>query len=162
VVGASQHRTAEFNAEMSTQLQNRNKVNYLRVLLGGLVAGLVINIGEYLLNEVVLVRQMEETFRRLSLPRPGGNFIAVAVFLTLLLGIVIVLLYAMIRQRFGPGPRTAVVAGLIVWFCIYIYAGILTGTLVAIPVHLLGLGIFWGLVEYSFGAVLGAWVYKEA
>jgi hypothetical protein len=138
------------------------KINYRRVLLGGLVAGLVINIGEYLLNEVVLVRQMEETFRRFNMPRPGANFIAVAVFLTLLLGIVIVLLYAMIRHRFGPGPRTAIVAGLIVWFCVYVYAGILSGALFAIPVHLLALGIVWGLVEYSFGAVLGAWVYKEA
>jgi hypothetical protein len=139
-----------------------NKINYLRVLLGGLIAGVVINIGEYLLNEVVLVRQMEETFRRFSMPRPSANFISLAVFLTLLLGIVIVLLYAMIRHRFGPGPRTAIVAGLIVWFCVYVYAGILSGALLAIPFHLLALGISWGLVEYSFGAVLGAWVYKEA
>ena len=139
-----------------------NKINYLRVLLGGLIAGVVINIGEYLLNEVVLVRQMEETFRKFSMPRPGANFIALAVFLTLLLGIMIVLLYAMIRHRFGPGPRTAIVAALIVWFCVYVYAGILSGALFAIPFHLLAVGIAWGLVEYSFGAVLGAWGYKEA
>ena len=139
-----------------------NRINYRRVLLGGLVAGVVMNVGEYLLNEVVLVRQMEETFRRLSMPRPGADFIALAVLLTLLLGIVIVLLYAMIRHRFGPGPRTAIVAALLVWFCVYVYAGILSGALLAIPVHLLALGIVWGLVEYSVGAVLGAWVYKEA
>ncbi len=139
-----------------------NKINHRRVLMGGLIAGAVINIGEYLLNEVVLVRQMEETFRRFSMPRPGANFIALAVFLTLLLGIMIVLLYAMIRHHFGPGPPTAIVAALIVWFCVYVYAGILSGALFAIPVHLLALGIVWGLVEYSFGAVLGAWVYKEA
>jgi len=138
------------------------KINHRRVLLGGLIAGVVMNVGEYLLNEVVLVWQMEETFRRLGMPRPGANFIALAVFLTLLLGIVIVLLYAMLRHRLGPGPRTAIVAALIVWFCVYVYAGILSGALLAIPVHLLVLGIVWGLVEYSFGAVLGAWVYKEA
>ena len=139
-----------------------NRINYRRVLVGGLVAGVVMNVGEYLLNEVVLVRQMEETFRRLSMPRPGADFIALAVLLTLLLGIGIVLLYAMIRHRFGPGPRTAIVAALLVWFCVYVYAGILSGALLAIPVHLLALGIVWGLVEYSVGAVLGAWVYKEA
>jgi hypothetical protein len=139
-----------------------NKINHRRVMLGGLIAGAVLNVGEYLLNEVVLVRQMEETFRKFSMPRPGANFIALAVFLTLLLGIMIVLLYAMIRHRFGPGPRTAIVAALIVWFCVYVYAGILSGALFAIPVHLLALGIVWGLVEYSFGALLGAWVYKEA
>ena len=40
------------------------KINFGRVLLGGLVAGLVINIGEYLLNGVVLAKQMEGTFAK--------------------------------------------------------------------------------------------------
>jgi hypothetical protein len=137
-----------------------NGINYRRVLLGGLVAGLVINIGEYLLNEVVMVRQMEETFHRLSMPRPGIGFMAAAVLLTFLLGIVIVLLYAMLRNRFGPGPGTAVIAGLVAWFCVYFYAGILSGVLLAIPVSVLLMGIVWGLVEYSIGAIVGAWLYK--
>ena len=54
------------------------KINFGRVLLGGLVAGLVINIGEYLLNGVVLAKQMEGTFRKMNVPAPDGNFIAFA------------------------------------------------------------------------------------
>ena len=38
-------------------------LNFGRVILGGLVAGLVINIGEFLLNEVVFKQQMEEMGR---------------------------------------------------------------------------------------------------
>ena len=67
-----------------------NGINFGRVLLGGLVAGLVLNVGEFLLNEVVFVKQMEEMVRRLNITRPGASFIAVAVALTFLLGIVIV------------------------------------------------------------------------
>src|SRR6266481_1988424 len=78
------------------------KINFGRVLLGGLVAGLVINIGEYLLNGVVLAKQMEGTFRKMNVPAPGGNFIAIAVALTFLLGILIVWIYALIRPRLGP------------------------------------------------------------
>jgi hypothetical protein len=76
-----------------------NNINFGRVIPGGLVAGLILNIGEFLLNEVLFVKQMEEMFRRMNLPRPGAAFIITAVGITFLLGIVMVCLYAMIRTR---------------------------------------------------------------
>src|SRR5689334_25316067 len=85
-----------------------SKINFGRAILGGLLAGLVLNIGEYLLNEVVFKNQMEEMFRRLHVTPPGGNFIAIAVAITFLLGILLVILYAMIRPRYGPGPKTEI------------------------------------------------------
>ena len=72
-------------------------LNFGRVILGGLVAGLVINIGEFLLNEVVFKQQMEEMAKKLNVEMPGGSFIAIAVLITFILGIVIVLTYALIR-----------------------------------------------------------------
>ena len=138
-----------------------NNINFGRVILGGLVAGLVLNIGEYLLNEIVFVRQMEDMFRRLNLPRPGGSFIVTAIAITFLLGILIVWLYAMIRPRFGPGPKTAIIAGVVIWFCVYVYCGILNATLFGIPTNFLMIGMVWGLVQYVFAAIAGAWLYKE-
>ena len=38
------------------------RINFGRVLLGGLVAGLILTIGEYVLNDIVLARQMGDTF----------------------------------------------------------------------------------------------------
>jgi hypothetical protein len=92
------------------------KINFGRVLLGGLVAGLILNIGEYLLNDKVLAKEMAELFRRCGFPKPGTNFIVIAVVITFVLGIVIVFGYAAIRPRFGPGPKTAIIAGLLAWF----------------------------------------------
>jgi hypothetical protein len=138
-----------------------NNINYGRVILGGLVAGLVLNIGEFLLNEVILVKQMEEMFARLNVPRPGGNFIAIAVGITFLLGIVIVWTYAMIRPRFGPGPKTAIFAAVVAWFCVYFYCGILNAALFGIPTTFLLLGMVWGIVEYVLAAIAGAWLYRE-
>ena len=138
------------------------KINFGRVLLGGLVAGLVINSGEYLLNGVVLAKQMEDMFRKMNVPAPAGNFIAVAVTLTFVLGIVIVWLYALIRPRLGPGPKTAIVAALIAWFSIYLYKGTLNGLLFAIPLNSMLIAFAWALVAYILGAIAGAWVYKEA
>ena len=139
-----------------------NNINFGRALLGGLFAGLVLNIGEFLLNEVVLAKQMEEFFRKVQVPPPGGSFIALAVIMTFILGIVLVVLYALIRPRLGPGPKTAVIAALVLWFGVYLYTGIINGVLLAIPLNLIVIGMVWGLVEYIIGAIAGAWYYRES
>jgi hypothetical protein len=140
-----------------------NKINLQRAILGGLVAGVILNIGEFLLNSVVLGPQMREFMARRNLPLdPGTNFLIVAVLLTFVLGIVIVWIYAAIRPRLGPGPMTAICAGLLAWFGIYLYSGIINGMALHIPTNMLVIGIVWGAVEYVVAAIAGAWLYKEA
>lgn len=60
-------------------------------------------------------------------------------------GIVAVWLYAVIRPRYGPGPKTALLAGFTVWL-----VGWLIPTLSAIPLNLFPL---WVLL-----VVPGAWL----
>ena len=138
------------------------KINYGRAILGGLLAGLIINVGEFVLNEVLFKKQLEEMVRQHNLPIPGVAFIATAVLLTFILGIVIVITYAMIRAHSGPGPKTAICAGLTFWFAIYVYAGILNSTLFGVEPSLMALGLVWGAAEYILGALAGAWLYRES
>ena len=138
-----------------------SRINLTRVILGGLLTGFIINLGEFLLNEVFFVKEMEEMTRRLNIARPGATFIVAAVVMTFLLGIMIVWIYSMIRVKFGPGPKTAFLAGFIGWFCVYFYAGVLNGTLFGVAPKLMVLGLIWGLAEYLLGAVAGAALYKE-
>src|SRR4029079_13023281 len=98
------------------------QINFARVILGGLVAGLILNIGEFLLNDKVLATQMKAFFAEHKFAEPGNNFMIVAVGMTFVLGIVIVLGYAAIRPRFGAGVKTAIIAGLFAWFGIYCYS----------------------------------------
>jgi hypothetical protein len=135
-------------------------INMARVILGGVVAGLVINIGEFLLNGMVLADQMKNFITQHNFTEPK-NFIAIAVALTFVLGIVIVLGYACIRPRLGPGVKTAIIAGLFAWFGIYFYSGIINGVLFGIPMNTMIMVIVWGLVEFCLGAIAGAWLYKE-
>jgi hypothetical protein len=138
------------------------KINIGRVVLGGLLAGLVLNVGEFLLNDKVLGAEMKAFMTDHKFAEPGGSFIVVAVGLTFVLGIVIVLGYACIRPRLGPGVKTAVIAGLFAWFGIYFYSGIVNGMIFGIPTNTMIVVIVWGLVEYAVAAVAGAWLYKEA
>ena len=139
-----------------------NKINVGRVLLGGLVAGVVLNIGEFLLNGVILAKEMEADFSRLNLPKqPMTNFYVIATVATFILGIAIVYLYAAIRPRFGAGVKTAVCAGLIAWFFVYVYVGAIYNGLGIVSTSLTVKGIVWGLFEYAIAAAAGAWLYKE-
>jgi hypothetical protein len=139
-----------------------NNINFGRVVLGGLLAGLVLNIGEYLLNVKVLASQMKEFAIKHNFPlEPAGSAIGVAVGLTFVMGIVLVLGYACIRTRFGPGVKTAIIAGLFAWFAVYFYSGVINSVFMGLPGSAIVFLLVWGLVEYSLGAIAGAWLYKE-
>ena len=138
------------------------KINIGRVLLGGLAAGLVMNIGEYILNDKVLKSQMEDYFRLHNFPMPGGKAIGIAIVMTFVLGIVMILGYAAIRPRFGAGPKTAIIAGLFAWFGVYFYGNMLGAAFGFVPTSILPILLGWGFVEYLLGALAGAALYKEA
>lgn len=138
------------------------KVNWSRVVLGGLVAGLVINVGEFVLNEPILGRQWAEAMEALNQSPPGGSSIAIFVVLSFLLGIASVYLYAAIRPRFGAGAKTAICAGLIVWFFAYFYASAGFLAMGLFPTSLVVIATLWGLVEIPLATLAGASMYKEA
>ena len=139
-----------------------NNINLGRVVLGGLLAGLVLNVGEFLLNDLVLGAQMKEFMSKHNFAEPSSSFMIVAVGLTFVMGIVIVLGYACIRPRLGAGVKTAIIAGLFAWFGVYFYSGIINGVLFGIPTNTMIMVVVWGLIQYALAAVAGAWLYKEA
>jgi len=139
-----------------------NKLNFGRVLLGGIVAGLVLNIGEFVLNGILLAPRMQADMKRMGLTPPGGGFAALAVGLTFIFGMLAVLLYAMIRSRLGPGPKTALIVALILWFCLYVYSGTINMLLISVPPKIIVMILGWGLIEYPLWILAGAAVYKEA
>ena len=137
------------------------KINMGGVILGGLLAGLVINIGETVLNLVVVAQAMEDALRDRNLPPLGVSPIIGFVVFSFLVGIVTVWLYAAIRPRFGAGPKTAAIAGLVVWFFAYLYGSVAMVLMGLFPAKVMTVATLWGLPEIVIAAILGAWVYKE-
>ena len=138
-----------------------SRINVGRVILGGMLAGLVVNVSETILNVVVVASSMEAALHDRNLPPLGIQPIIGFVVLAFLLGIATVWLYAAIRPRFGAGAGTAVIAGVAVWFFAYLYSGVGTTLMSFLPVRLMTLTLAWGLVEIVLGALAGAWVYRE-
>src|SRR5882724_7272885 len=99
------------------------KINWTRVILGGLVAGVIINVFEIALNGVVLAKDMEAAISALG-RRMGGARLAMFIAWGFLVGIFAIWLYAGIRPRYGAGPKAALCAGSAVWSLGYLLAAV--------------------------------------
>jgi hypothetical protein len=136
------------------------KINWTRVILGGLVAGAIINVFEFVLNGVILAKDNEAAFRALG-KQIGGNQLALFVAWGFLVGVFAIWLYAGLRPRYGIGPKTAVCAGAAVWCLGYLLAAVTPIALDLFPARLMAIGLAVGLVEVIVGTLAGAWLYRE-
>jgi len=136
-------------------------MNTSRIIGGGLLAGLVLNIGETILNTVVLGTQMDAALQKLGVQAMGGSTIALFVVMCFLLGIFSVWLYAVLRSHFGAGPATAIKTGLIVWLLAFVWPNVGVVGMGIMPARLVVMGVLWELVEIPLAVLAGAWVYRE-
>jgi hypothetical protein len=77
------------------------------------------------------------------------------------MGIAAVWLYAALRPRFGPGPKTAALSGLGYWVIGCALPAVGIGQTGLFPVRLLTITTLGQLIEVVAATVAGAWLYKE-
>jgi len=136
--------------------------NRVRVILGGLLAGVVINVVEYLTNGVILKGAWGQVMAALGKPADiSAGGIAIFNLWGFLLGIGAVWIYAAIRPRYGAGPGTAVRAGLAAWALAVFLANLGNYPLGVFPARLLVITAVVALFEIVGGTIVGAWLYKE-
>lgn len=136
------------------------KINWGRVIAGGLVAGIVINVFEYVTNGRILAADWAAAMQNLGRQMPSG---AVAIFIVwgFLVGISAIWLYAAARTRFGPGPGTAILIGFAYWVIGYLLPNFVNWALALFPSRLLAITTVVGLVELIVASLAGASIYKE-
>ncbi len=136
------------------------KINLRRVLIGGLVAGLVINIFEFVRNTFFLGAEWHETLTsagRHSLPGAALIFLIWG----FLMGIGAIWLYAAARPRFGPGIKTAVLTGVAFWALSSALCAIDEAAVGMYPLRLVTVLALVCLVQAVVASVAGAWFYRE-
>jgi hypothetical protein len=133
-----------------------------RVLLGGLLAGLVINIFEFVTNGIVLKADWGQAMQALGkAPAPSASAIAIYNVWGFLAGIAAVWLYAAIRPRYGAGAGTAVRAGIVTWGLAALLANLANYPSGLFPTRLLVITAAVAFFEMIVATVAGAWLYKE-
>ena len=134
------------------------KINWGRVFLGGIVTGVVL----YLLTLAVFVYALPETELRRAVEATGRPiFPALEAILHVASGIWTMWLYAAIRPRYGPGPKTAAIAGFAVWVMGALVDAI-WGSLGLIPPGVLVAPVAADLPTIVLAAMVGARLYKES
>jgi hypothetical protein len=139
------------------------KINCGRVILGGIVAGIVADVLGFLVDGVLLEPRWAAGMKALG--HPAGISAAQITgynVLGLVCGIAAIWIYAGIRPRFGAGVKTAVYAALVMW---------VVGALVPNLSFMYVSGLFGrrltayttlaALVETLIAVIAGAALYKE-
>jgi hypothetical protein len=138
-----------------------SRINTGRVVLGGLVAGVVANALDFVINEYLMKEEGADMAQRLNLSEATLQSSVMAwVVVDFIWGLLLVFAYAAFRPRFGPGPKTATLSGVTLWFAVCIMFG-----------GLMSMGIFTlpGFIKYSgltlisalSASLAGAALYQE-
>ena len=137
------------------------KINMQKVLVGGLVAGLILNVIDYVQFGMVLKDQMAAAMQAINKPAMTNAQIPYFVVLDFVAGIFLVWLYAAIRPRFGAGPATAAKAGIAGWFVGGLLVTLFMWPTPVMPHSLMITTTVVRLVSWTLATVVGAKFYME-
>lgn len=138
-------------------------INTGKVITGGLLAGFVFNIFDMIWNFTLLVDDMMEMVNRMHLdPAVATDFSKAIPFIVadFVLGLLVVWTYAAMRPRLGPGPTTAVLAGMVPYVAITaVMYGFTAFGVFTMSMFLKSSGL--AIITMAAGSLAGGWAYKE-
>jgi hypothetical protein len=138
------------------------RISLGRVVIGGLLAGFVINLGEFIFNGWLFAEEMNGAMAALNRPPIAPAMILWFVLFSFGFAFMLVWTYAAIRPRFGPGVKTAICAASLCWGLGYLYPNLFWLVMNLFPRDMIILGVIWGFFEVAIAGVLGAWAYTES
>lgn len=135
-------------------------VSVPRLVLSGLVAGFIINLGELAVNVWLLGDAWAAVLAGFGI-HMGLPALALWGLGSFVVGIVGLWIYVAIGPRYASGGARVLRAAAAVWAVTYLYAGIgLLGTS-QIPRALLLGSVAWGFLEMALAVYVGAWLYGK-
>jgi hypothetical protein len=137
-------------------------INSGKVLAGGVLAGVVMNVIDYVSNNFILAKDWQNVaqLRNIDITVMGGTpAIVTAIAVDVMLGMLIVVMYAAMRPRFGAGPGTAAIAGFTVFLSAALVMATLAGSFFSWDLYIRWAALF--LVSALAGGLSGGWVYSE-
>ncbi len=141
------------------------RVNWTRLLAGGLVATLICFATDGMMHELLLAHDWQALWETLSARPPpmASHGAALISFLDFELGRGLggVFIYVMMRARYGPGPKTAAWAAIVVWLICSV-----CGPAQFIPLGFYSHTLWWKVAAFQLVTSLlatlsGAAIYRE-
>jgi hypothetical protein len=142
----------------------KTTINFARVISGGCIAGIILFIGSGIVNGAILNSEFEQWVHEMGNlihPLPQSTSLLLWGLMCLMHGIVGVWIYAGIRPRYGAGPKTALLAGLLLWIVSKLAVALDLFALGILPKNILVGQLIESFVAILLGVFLGALFYKE-
>ena len=136
-------------------------INARRVILAGLVAGLVANAFDFVITTYLMATEFNSMLARLNVGQAAvQSWIPIFAVADFVWGLLLVFAYAAVRPRFGPGPRTAVISSIMLWLVMAIFALLLVAIgLHTVQSYLKSSALY--LVSAIVSSIVGAALYRE-
>lgn len=135
------------------------KINVKSLLISGLVAGVIINISALTMIPVV-GNEMDNVLTARGLPPLSNVAMVYFCIMSLMVGMLLVYLYALLKPQVGGGIKSAIIISISVWFFVYFLSN---ASLVAygfMPAGFAAIGTAWGLLELLLAGIVGSKMYK--
>ncbi len=136
------------------------KINGKRLVLAGVVAAVVVNVGEGIFG-FLMRNEYESAIRALGVDLGNRAAAILPVLWSIAVGVISMWLYAAIRPLYGAGKGTVGRAAVAVWALSTATFAIAMGSLGLFPVGLMALAAVWSLVEMIVALYVGSLFYKE-
>ena len=133
-----------------------------RVILGGIVAGIVGDLLDYPVDGIWLAKMWNRQLGNWGLGPFSGSQFGWFMAFGIIIGLVSIWIYAAVRPRLGPGVKTAIYVGVAVWILAFLLPNFaLMWVTHFFNGHLTAYTTLGALVETVVGTIAGAALYKE-
>lgn len=137
-------------------------MNTKRVVIAGIGAGVVVFIVDCIANAVVLRDRYPILVKAgVFLEQPRLPFLPLWTLVMLGLGFGLAWLYASVRPRLGPGPKTAATLGFVVGLMIYLPSNLAQASWSAVGRFVPLIWLIFGMIGTIAGSLVAGALYKE-
>lgn len=142
-----------------------NRINWARLIAGGFAATVILFLTDGFFHERIVGTDWQAIYDHLHTAAPihhGPGMLVYFVIFDLGRGMFSIFLYVLMRSCCGPGPKTAVIAGVVAWLAFTV-----TGPAQFIPLGFLSTTLWvkaggFQLVTSIIGALVAGALYKDA
>ena len=137
-------------------------MNWKRIASGAVGAAVIIFGIDFVVNEFLL-KNLWAYLQFQGLVKSAAWYaIPLQILQSLGIGFFLIWFYALVRPRFGPGPKTALLIGSIVAFLVYVPSSINQWLWLQLPGSLSAYAVIAGFVECWIAAYVAGWQYIES